>query len=274
MQILAVQHPAYRVAIAKTLMTFPTGDDVTVAALVRLALYDPDAGVRNSAILALGRESPTLYGPRLLQGFRHPWHVVAERAAEALVHLRRSELLPKLAEFLDEPDPAAPFKREDGGKKELVVREMVRINHHSNCMLCHRPANHDDERDNLGLIARVPSPDVELPPAISREYYSSVTDSPAVLATETYLRQDFSIMQTAENPGKWPALQRFDFLVRTRTLTPSEVAKAAPTPADVPSVNQQAALGVLHRMTTGNTGSKSGDWKTAIARRLAEDARP
>ena len=48
----------------------------------------------------------------------------------------------------------------------------------------------------------------------SPQYYDG--DGIFVRADVTYLRQDFSVMQSVENPGKWPALQRFDFLVRIR----------------------------------------------------------
>ena len=38
----------------------------------------------------------------------------------------------------------------------------------------------------------------------------------------TYLRQDFSALQAVEDANPWPEMQRFDFLVRTRTLTEDE----------------------------------------------------
>jgi hypothetical protein len=271
MQILAVQDPAFRTAIVRTLERVPVGENAKVDALVRLVLFDPDADVRAAAIRVLGPEPVEKYGPKLIDGFRHPWHVVAERTAEAIYHLRQDELLPMVADFLDEPDPAAPFEREAAGKKEFVVREMAKINHHRNCLLCHAPAVEDDPRQNSGLIAKVPAPDEKLPPAISREYYHPSIDGPAIIATETYLRQDFSVMLTVGNPGIWPSRQRFDFLVRTRTAAPDEAAaarRASPAPDGARSANHRVALGVLRRMTSTDAGTKSADWRTAIARRL------
>ena len=40
----------------------------------------------------------------------------------------------------------------------------------------------------------------------------------------TYLRQDFSQLQPVEDANPWPEMQRFDFLVRTRTVTEAEAA--------------------------------------------------
>ena len=279
MQILAVQDPAFRVGMARILATLAAGDDATIDALVRLVLFDPDPRVRASANRALGHEPVEKYGPKLVDGFRHPWPVVAERAAEAIYHLRNDELLPMVAKFLDEPDPAAPFERDVAGTKEFVVREMAKINHHRNCLLCHAPATNLDERLNVGVLAKIPSPDEELPPPISQAYYSPAINGPAIVATETYLRQDFSMVLAVDhrdNFEKWPGTQRFDFLVRTRTLTPDEAAqahRAAAAKPGVSSANHRAALGVLRRATaTDAEVAKSEDWRAAIARRL-DDAK-
>ena len=39
--------------------------------------------------------------------------------------------------------------KEMEGKKVPVVREMVRINHHRNCLLCHAPAVIDEVSDQV-----------------------------------------------------------------------------------------------------------------------------
>src|SRR5205814_2638722 len=44
-------------------------------------------------------------------------------------------------EQIDEGDPRVPVTKELEGRKVAAVREVVRINHHRNCMLCHAPAS-------------------------------------------------------------------------------------------------------------------------------------
>ena len=72
MQILAVEKPDLRIALVDRLQSRPA-DDATIAALVRLAIFDPDAGVRTAAVDALGRLPFSRYGAKLLDGLRHPW---------------------------------------------------------------------------------------------------------------------------------------------------------------------------------------------------------
>jgi hypothetical protein len=273
MQILAVQAPEFRIAIAKTLQTFPSGDDASISALVRLAVFDPESAVRKAAIDALKREPAEKYGPKLLEQLRYPWPVIADRAADAIVALQRTDLLPQLVEFLDELDPAAPFGRDDGRTRGMAIRELVKINHHRNCCLCHAPTKDASARN--GLVARVPAPDEALELSDAQRYYSVDREAPAIRADETYLLQDFSVMQPVANPGKWPVLQRFDFFVRTRTLTLEEAKelKREPPPDVAPSANHRAVLTALGRLTSTYAGLKASDWRPVIARRLAEAIR-
>ena len=64
--------------------------------------------------------------------------------ADALVALKCMTALPKVVDFLDEPDPAAPFERTENGVTVTAVREMVKLNHNRNCLLCHAPASADE----------------------------------------------------------------------------------------------------------------------------------
>ena len=83
------------------------------------------------------------------------------------------------------------------GTKVLAIREVVKLNHHRNCLLCHAPATTDTDRNLLrsGLVARVPSPDDELPPSNSRVYYAfSRGEEPPDL--DGHLRQDFTVIQS------------------------------------------------------------------------------
>ena len=78
-----------------------------------------------------------------MKGLRYPWPAVARRSADAVAKLGRTDLAPQLVALLDEPDPRAPTTQAIDDKPALVVRELVRVNHHRNCMMCHSPGNTD-----------------------------------------------------------------------------------------------------------------------------------
>jgi phage FluMu protein Com len=182
------------------------------AALARTALYDLHLGVREKALAALAKRPSREYQQVLRDGFSYPWPAVAGHAAEALVALG----LP-LGEERDRASPTAPSRKP--GKDEWYVREVVRINHLRNCLLCHAPSLKESEK----LRGFVPPADRPPPSPFTREYYVSRRPGSFVRADVTYLQQDFSISLPVENPGPWPAMQRYDFLVRERLATPAEV---------------------------------------------------
>jgi hypothetical protein len=62
-------------------------------------------------------------------------------------------------DVLDEADPRAPTVND---KNATVVRELVRINHHRNCLMCHAPGNTDMVSPET-LTAQVPIPGEPLP---------------------------------------------------------------------------------------------------------------
>ncbi len=197
-------------------------DERSTRALAQQALFDLDERVREAAIKALDGRPREHYVPILLKGFRYPWAPVARHAAEAVAALRITESVFRLVAMLEEPDPDAPFEEPVGEKSKVMVRELVRINHHRNCLLCHAPSF-----DRSGTVrAVIPAPENPLPPSFSPVYYSERRGEVIVRADITYLRQDFSLVQQVENPGKWPGQQRFDFFVRTRELTGKEAERA------------------------------------------------
>ena len=106
----------------------------------------------------------------------------------------------------------------------------MRINHHRNCLLCHAPlepkANVSTEKAATleTLAVQVPMPDQELrsPSSSSRGYYEKSNPDILVRVDVTYLRQDFSVKLPVADPGPWPEMQRFDFLVRTRPVSELE----------------------------------------------------
>jgi hypothetical protein len=280
MQILGPLPGAFRVELVKRFDSYPADDDAVADAIVRLALFDPAADVRKAAIQALERQPVEKYGPKLVAGFRHPSPEVAEHAADAVAALKKIALLPRLVDLLDEPDPTAPFDRDEEGTKTPAIREVVKVNHLRNCLLCHAPIAPprteiragSEVPASPGLMAPIPFPDEPLPPTTVAYYQSFRPIDMLVRVNDVYLRQDFSRMEKVANPGKWPAEQRFDYLVRTRTMSPEEAAKAsAKTSDEMPSPHRRAALSALARVTQTFLGTRSSDWREEIAWRIEEE---
>jgi hypothetical protein len=181
--------------------------------LVKLALFDLSDSIREEAIKALARRPREEFRQQLLAGLRYPWPAVADHAAEALVALNDTPSVPVLRELAKQPDPSEASY--DNNQKAWMVPEVVRINHLGNCLMCHAPSK--VATDNVR--GRIPSQNQPLPPLT--QYYEDTT-GPFVRADITYLRQDFSVIQPVDRPGPWPAMQRFDYLVRTRYETVQE----------------------------------------------------
>jgi len=189
-------------------------------ALARLALFAPEDAVRAEAIKGLRGRPAKDYKAILMQGFRYPLPVISSRAATALVKLECHDAVPDLIGVLERPDPRAPFKKKLDGKEVAVVRELVRLNHHRNCLLCHPPATGVPQGF---LTARVPMSDEPLVPG-PIGYRGFAPTNFTVRIDVTYLRQDFSLMMRVKDARPWPDMQRFDFLVRTREVTAEEAA--------------------------------------------------
>jgi hypothetical protein len=213
-QILPGEYPAHQEEVIRALAKIPRPE--ATRELTRVAVFSPSQDIRAKAIAALS-DRPRHDATDLLVGsLRYPWPAVAENAVRAIVQLKRKDLLPHLEAMLEEPDPRGPRVEVVGGRKEMVAHELVRINHHRNCLLCHAPA----ERDKLPkdvLVAEVPVPSKELPHGVY------LSDSHLLVRIDvTYLRQDFSALQAVKEKSAWPEMQRFDFVVRKRLLTPAE----------------------------------------------------
>jgi hypothetical protein len=203
--------------------------------LAQRALYETSPEIRHLAVAELKKRPPEQYRQVLLDGFRYPWPPVAQHAAEALVELEDSEAGPALAKLLEQPDPAAPFLPADP-KQKPQVRELVRVNHLKNCLMCHAPSFAD--RDTVPGRVPVAGKKLEL------VYYSGPRRSEDIFvrADITYIRQDFSACQKVENPGAWPEVQRFDYLVRTREATAEEIAAQQKKPANASYPQRDAVL--------------------------------
>jgi sugar lactone lactonase YvrE len=225
-------------------------------ALAQRALFDLSPAVRRQAVEALARRPAAEYRQVLLVGFTYPWPAVADHAAEALVALGIRDAVPALLGLLDRPDPDEPYRKpgKDGLFRQYV-REVVRVNHLRNCVLCHAASLGANDK----VRGRVPRTDQTLPPAFSREYYAS-NEGTFVRADVTYLQQDFSMPMTVAKPGLWPSSQRFDFLVRERPATPQEELRKSDGPRPA-SEYKRAVFFALRELTGHDPGPTAEDWK-------------
>jgi hypothetical protein len=233
------------------------------AALARRALFDLDPAIREAVLWGLKERPPAHYRGVLLEGLRYPWGPVATHAAEALVALQVREVVPELIRLLEEDDPQTPFPRIIDDKQVLFVREVVRVNHFRNCLLCHAPSFSRQDP----VVGVIPSPDRPVPSGVSRAYYGN-NGIGLVRADVTYLRQDFSVGQPVANPGVWPSVQRYDYLVRERPLTAAEVARhqkgRKKEKAKPGGDYKQAVLFALRELTGKDLGSSPAEWKKAL----------
>jgi hypothetical protein len=233
--------------------------------LARLAIFSSDEDARKAAVEALKVRRERDYTDILLQGLHYPWPVVARRSAEAITKLERNDLLPKLIDVLEQDDPRAPEMQQVKGKSVPVVRELVRVNHHHSCLLCHAPGNTGKVSADA-VTAEVPVPGQPLTPP-SGGYATSQPDI-LVRVDVTYLRQDFSTFLAVADANPWPEMQRFDFLVRTRAVSDEEATayreKLKPREPGEFSPYQRAALLALRELTGRDTEPTPEAWRRLL----------
>jgi hypothetical protein len=227
------------------------------SALAQIALFDLHPGVREAAIRELASRPAKDSCHVLLKGFEHPWPVIAEHAAEAIVALHMHDLVPSLVKLLDRRDPRMPYRKDS--TERYYVKNLVRVNHLRNCLLCHPPSLNGEGK----VRGLVPSTNKALDSG-SGGYFGSATGI-FVRADITYLKQDFSAMLPVAKPRHWPARQRFDFFVRERLATPIDIQAALRRKKASPSDHQQSILFALRELTNRDLGAKVADWK-AFAR--------
>lgn len=285
MQILGPDTPAMRRGLVRYLSTVAHPE--ATKALARLAIFSAEEEIRQDAIDALKVRRDKDYTDILRDGLRYPWPAIAQRASEALVKLERNDLLPELVVMLDEADPRAAVVKKVDGKSVPVVRELVRINHHRNCVLCHAPGDnsvppqsgmpvHVTAIESGGkqaltisnpLAAQIPIPGEPLPTP-SQGYGSSNQDI-LVRIDVTYLRQDFSLMQRVADAQPWPEMQRFDFLVRSRVVTEVEATanreELKKRATDGQSPYQRAAQLALRELTGRDAAPNAAAWRRALS---------
>jgi sugar lactone lactonase YvrE len=245
-QMLMAENEAIREVLIDQLSDIE-GSAASVA-LAQRALFDLHPRVRELALRALQKRPVEEYRQVLLDGFRYPWSAVADHAAEAVVALKIASAVSPLLLLLDQPDPAAAFEKPGKG---VLVRELVKVNHPRNCLMCHALSGNTEDK----VRGQVPTTDQSLTPP----YYGG-SQGVFVRADITYLKQDFSVPLTVKNPGLWPEVQRFDFLVRERPAKPFEIL-AARKPAPTTTPHQQAVLFALRELTGADPGPTPEDWK-------------
>jgi hypothetical protein len=270
MQVLGPDSANMRQGLARFLAG--VSDVEATRALARLAIFAAEPEVCQAALEALKVRRERDYQEILLAGLRYPWPAVAKRAAEAIVKLERKDLAPQLVALLDEADPRAPVQVD--GQEAPVVRELVKINHHQNCLLCHAPGSSTPHQPGGTGNPRSPQPGhilaaVPIPGepfgSFSTGYQNSSPDI-VVRADITYLRQDFSMLMPVADAHPWPQMQRFDFLVRTRTLTAEEAKtfRAKLNSKDAPSPYHQLAHAALRQLTGQDAAPTAQAWRSRL----------
>jgi hypothetical protein len=230
--------------------------------LARRALFDLHEAVREEAVAALKKRPAAEYRDTLLAGLRYPWAPVADHAAEALVALKLRQTVPHLVKLLGDKTAFGPFAKRVGGKRVWFTRELVRVNHLRNCLLCH--ASSRSEADPArGLV---PTPGEPVPQNMR---YCPTPGGTFVRADVTYLRQDFSVRQRVARPNQWPEVQRFDFLVQVRRLTRAGLADQRLRAALAPpgSDQRRAILFALRELTGKDFGPSAARWKQFLRAR-------
>jgi hypothetical protein len=263
MQVLAPEAPSVRLGLVRYLASVSHPE--ATRAMARLALFSQEEEVRQAAIQGLKVRRERDYTDILQAGLRYPWPAVAHRAADAIVKLERNDLIPDLVAMLDEADPRAPVVKDTGAKKVYVASELVRVNHHRSCLMCHAPGN-TDEVSQETLTAGVPLTTEPLA-MLATAYRKRIPDI-TVRVDVTYLRQDFSLTLPVADANPWPEMQRYDFLVRSRELSDEEVGvyneQFGASDPTRPNAYQRAALAALRDLTGRDAPPNAQAWRTLL----------
>jgi PBS lyase HEAT-like repeat len=261
-QLLMHEDKPLRALLVELLTAIPGYQATTV--LAEEAMFDLAADVREAAVQALRKRPSSSYREILIKGLRYPWAPAADHAAEALVALGDHDAVPRLVQLLESPDPGRPVPRRDG---RFELRELVRIHHATNCVICHPPAATDSDP----APGVVPGITLRLPTSATRPLRMCETDrlmvNPLLVRGDiTFLRQDFSVQlpMRATSANSQSFERRFDYVVRRRILTSEQVRhQKKHFPAAGDSEQRQALLFALRELT-GKNGASPQDWKVAL----------
>jgi hypothetical protein len=263
MQMLAPESAEMRTGLVKYLSTVQHAE--ATRALARLAIFSSEDEVRLAAIDVLKVRREKDYTDILVTGLRYPWPAVAKRAADAIARTGRTDLIPELIAVLGEDDPRLPRPKMVGWTSTAVVREMVKVNHNRNCMMCHAPTGSPVVPAG-GIGAEVPVQGQALPSP--NQGYRQSSPELMIRIDVTYLRQDFSAVLAVGDAHPWPEAQRFDFVVRERRVTDEEAQlyrdKLTPKEAGVLSPYHKAALSALRELTGKDTAPTAEAWRKLL----------
>jgi HEAT repeat protein len=274
LQLLTHENKQVRLMLVELLQAIP--GKASTSALARRAVFDIDPEVRQTAVVAL-RDRPLPDSRRVfVEALRYPWPPAADHAAEALVNLNDRDAIGQLVATLDKSDPQVP---QPDGKGGSFVREVVRIHHLTNCLLCHPPASSstdpvlgaDPVLTQAQANAALSQASQSLASTPGAHAYGGNSNGALLLRGDvTFLRQDFSLLQTLPpdlaslqaTPGPLSApTQRFDFVVRKRPIPRKEEARLKDTSADRGAYPQQeSVLFALRELTGRNEGKTYADW--------------
>src|SRR4051794_623017 len=100
---MPAQEPPGQCSLIRGLSAIPRPE--ATRALARLAIFSTEEAVRKAAIEALAVRRESDCTDVLVASLHYPWLAVAEHAADAIVKLKRKDLIPQLEIMLDAPDP-------------------------------------------------------------------------------------------------------------------------------------------------------------------------
>jgi HEAT repeat protein len=266
LQMLQAEDTPIRKVLIEQLKRLP-GPRSTQALAMR-AMTEIDKETRHLAVTSLKDREEKEYLPLLTEGLYYPWLPVVAHAAEALAFLKGKACLPELAKAYEEPDPALPFKL---NSRSTAVRELVKVSHLGNCVLCHAPSLLTTD------FVRGAVPDKGLPipgPSSAPAYGQPVgRGTQFVRADITYLRQDFSVTQPVSNNRLWPKFQRFDYMLRTRQTTPQERKKGEELAKTI-TPQKEVLLKAIERLSGKKIARGDADQRLKSIKSLTEPAVP
>ncbi|MGH7171860.1 MAG: HEAT repeat domain-containing protein, partial [Gemmataceae bacterium] len=251
MQMLQIEDEPTRLLLVRELTRIKR--TASTVELAERAVMDLSPRVRGAAVAALSERSARQYVPILTRALRYPWPPVADHAAVALRTLKPQEAVAPLVELLDLPSPSLPVL--DARTNRYSVRELVRLNHLRNCLLCHAASANKEDGLVRGLV---PTPGTPLRSSAGSggSYYSGEGDS--VRADITYLHQDFSVVLLDKEAAPWPPRQRYDFVTRLQTVSPDVAAERSASSANYPQ--REAVKYALRGITGKDGGDSSAKW--------------
>jgi HEAT repeat protein len=293
-QMLMTEDRPFRSMLVQLLAEIP--ERPATLALVQRVLFDLSPEVRERAVQALAGRNPLDYRPGLLSALRYPWAPAAEHAARALVTLKDKESVPSLVTLLPLPDPAEPQRY----RNQLVMQQLVRMNHNNSCLVCHPPALLGTEPVvGFDPVPRQgnPAPGAGSGMRGGRCASGSMggSRSPGSLPTTNWVRADIAFLKqdfstalpvrqvlvpavappggkvNPPQPGIVQQLERFDFVVRRRLLTPTEKRlweKNGPARKDYPQ--REAILYALRELTGEDLGRETVAWQERFPRAARE----